>query len=136
MENINNKKILILVVEDEKVLVDVLEERLKAEGFDVTKAFNGDEGLKLALAGHPDLILLDLLMPESGGLELLKKLRDDKWGAYANVIILTNVKSSSTIASGMALGSNNPNSTYEYMIKTDWSLDAIVARIKERLHIK
>jgi len=133
--NKTNKKILILVVEDEKILIRTLEERLAAEGFEVTKAYDGDQGLQLALIEHPDLILLDILMPNVDGLEMLKKLREDAWGKYAPVIILTNVKDTETMAKGMGIGMDGLNNTYEYMVKTDWSLDAIIGRIRERLNI-
>jgi DNA-binding response OmpR family regulator len=130
-----NKKILILVVEDEKVLIDTLEEKLVSEGFDVTKAYDGDEGLKLALAEHPDLILLDILMPKVDGLVMLKKLREDSWGKYANVMILTNVKDTNTIADSMEIELGGTGNTYEYIVKTDWSLESIIARIKNKLKI-
>ena len=56
-----SKKILLLIVEDEIILADTLEEKLKSEGFEVIKAYNGEEGLNIALTKHPNLILLDLL---------------------------------------------------------------------------
>ncbi|MFA4942820.1 MAG: response regulator [Patescibacteria group bacterium] len=127
-----NKKILLLVVEDEIILLNVLKERLMAEGFDVITALDGGEGLKLALAQHPDLILLDLLMPRVDGLMMLKSLRKDRWGAKANIIILTNVKDvdneGGKLNIGLALGGS-----CEYMLKTNWSLDDVVARIKKKL---
>ncbi|HEY5588320.1 MAG TPA: response regulator [Candidatus Paceibacterota bacterium] len=127
------KKIVLLVVEDEKTLADTLEERLISEGFEVVKAFDGGEGLKLALGKHPDLILLDLLMPKVDGLTMLKELKKDSWGKNASVIILTNVESSDKIAEAASLGFGN---VFEYMLKTNWSLDEMVSRIKERLQLK
>ena len=58
-----NKKILILVIEDETILANALKEKLENEGFKVSSAYDGAEGLALALQEHPDLILLDLLIP-------------------------------------------------------------------------
>ncbi len=133
--NNEKKKILILLVEDEKILVRTLEDRLVAEGFDVTKTFDGVQGLQMALLEHPDLILLDILMPNVDGLEMLKELRKDAWGSHATVIILTNVKDTDILAKGMGIGLDGVGNTYEYMVKTDWSLDAIVSRIKQRLNI-
>ena len=128
-----NKKMVLLIVEDEKTLADTLEERLMSEGFEVLKATDGGEGLKLALDSHPNLILLDLLMPKTDGLSMLKELRKDDWGKKASVIILTNVESSDKVAETIGLGFGN---VFEYMLKTNWSLDEMVARIKERLEIK
>lgn len=133
MKNNKKKNILILLVEDEKIMIRTLEERLKSENFNVTKAYNGEEGLQLALMEHPDLILLDLLMPKVDGIEMLKNLRKDRWGANANVIILTNLKGTGNIVDGMAAGLDDMGNTYEYMIKTDWSLSDLVQRIKDRL---
>ena len=129
MDNINKKKLL-LIVEDEKVLSNTLEERLVSEGFEVIKAFDGGEGLQLALSKHPDLILLDLLMPKVDGLTMFKKLREDPWGEYAPVIILTNADSSSNVADAMTIGHSD---TFEYILKTSLSLDGVVSRIKKRL---
>lgn len=127
-----DKKPLILIVEDEEILVKTLEEKLIVENFDVVKALDGEEGLRLAIKKHPDLILLDLLMPKVDGLTMLKKLREDPWGLQANVIILTNISDPDKVAEGMSTG---PSGTYEYLIKSNWSLDEVVARIKQKLEI-
>ena len=131
--NETNKKILILIIEDEKVLADTLGEKLEAEGFNVIKTVDGNEGLKLALSEHPELILLDLLMPNVDGLTILKKLREDPWGLHVKVIILTNVNDPNKVAEGMAAGLDG---TYEYLVKVNWSLDSVVSRIKQKLGIK
>ena len=128
----HNKKI-ILVVEDEEILTRTLKDKLEEESFNVLVAANGEIGLQLALKEHPDLILLDLLMPKVDGLTMLKKLREDSWGAKANVIILTNVSDPDKVSEGMNIG---PGGTYEYLIKSNWSLDDVVARVKQKLEIK
>lgn len=130
-----NKKIinLILLVEDEKILANTLEEKLTSEGFTVLRANDGGQALKLATEKHPDLILLDLLLPKVDGLTMLKGLRADPWGLHAKVIILTNVNNSGKIADSMEIGLDN---TFEYLVKTGWSLDNIVSRIKEKLNNK
>jgi DNA-binding response OmpR family regulator len=63
----------VLVVEDEKSLRDVLCDKLRSESIGVIEAENGKIGLELALSEHPSLILLDLLMPEVSGSQVLKK---------------------------------------------------------------
>lgn len=127
-----DKKIVVLIVEDEKILSNTLEDRLISEGFSVIKAFDGEEGLTVALKNHPDLILLDLLMPKVDGLTMFKKLRTDTWGEYVPVIILTNSDSSSKVAEAMAIGHTE---TFEYILKTSLSLEGVVAKIKKRLNI-
>lgn len=127
-----NKIILLLIVEDEKILSDTLEEKLLLEGFKVIKAYDGDEALRLALANHPDLILLDLLLPKVDGKEMLKKLREDKWGAHIPIIILTNIESPSMVAEIMSIDND---STFEYLVKNNTSLSEIVAHINKKLNI-
>jgi DNA-binding response OmpR family regulator len=126
------KKNLLLVVEDEVILLKTLTDRLMSEGFNVLTATDGGEGLKLALANHPDLILLDLLMPKVDGLTMLQNLQKDDWGARAKVIILTNVKDMTNEGSKLNVGLTFSHS-YEYLLKTDWSLDDVVLKIKKKL---
>ena len=80
----------VLVVEDETALRTALVEMVGDAGFEMLEAADGKEGLKLALKEHPDLILLDLIMPVMDGMEMLNKLRKDKWGKNVYVYILTN----------------------------------------------
>ncbi|MDO8581844.1 MAG: response regulator [bacterium] len=81
----------ILVVEDEKSLRGALADILRLKNFLPLEAKNGIEGVELALAHHPDLILLDLMMPEMDGKTALAKIRKDTWGEKVPVIILTNL---------------------------------------------
>ncbi len=129
----NDKKNVLLIVEDEKILLETLKEKLESEGFNVVTALDGSEGLKMAIDNHPDLILLDLLLPKVDGITMLKQLRKDKWGSKAPVIILTNVESSDKIAESLSVGFGD---VFEYMLKTNWSLEDMVVRIKERLALK
>ncbi len=84
----------ILLVEDDPPIRQMYAMKLKAEGFDVTEATDGAEGLKLAEKFKPDLILLDLRMPVMSGQEMLKSLRETDWGEHILVIVLTNVSQS------------------------------------------
>ena len=68
----------ILIVEDEAPLRNAISDILSFEGFTVFQAKNGQEGLDAALLEHPDLILLDLMMPVMDGLTMLEKLRQDQ----------------------------------------------------------
>lgn len=129
-----NKKILVLVVEDEEILARTLEEKLASSGFDVLKGVDGADGLKIALAEHPDLILLDLLMPQVDGLTMLKQLRQDPWGLHAAVIILTNISDTAKVAEGMKISAGGEK-TYEYLVKSDLTLEDLVAKIKQKLEI-
>lgn len=124
----------ILIVEDDQVLSKALSLGLAENGFDILTALNGEDGLELAKSARPDLILLDLVMPKMGGIEMLTELRKDDWGKNADVIILTAVKEMDKVAEVLALHPENiiPGG-FEYLIKTDWDLGDIVQKIKNRL---
>lgn len=81
----------ICVIEDDQAIADMYQFKLQLEGYVVTTASNGAEGLKLLKTERPDLILLDLRMPKMGGDEMLEKLRATQWGCGIRVIILTNI---------------------------------------------
>jgi DNA-binding response OmpR family regulator len=121
----NEKKRKILIVEDEGLLRELMAEKLQLEGFDTIEAADGDEGLNVALKEHPDLIVLDLLMPKMGGMEVLRRLREDDYGRSIPVIIVSNLSGKEDITEGAEKGA------VEYLIKANFSLDEIVDKIKE-----
>lgn len=81
----------VAIIEDDLAISQMYRIKFEAEGFDVETAANGKLGLELCLEWHPDIILLDLMMPEMNGDEMLVKLRQDEWGEDVKVIILTNM---------------------------------------------
>lgn len=84
-----NKPISILVVEDEEHIRRILEYNLKLDGFEVYLAENGSRALELVQQVRPDVILLDWMMPEMDGLEVLSKLKQDKYTENIPVFMLT-----------------------------------------------
>ena len=116
----------ILIVEDEVSLLNALRDKLTRENFAVLEAKNGEEGLEIALREHPDLILLDLIMPVMDGMTMLKKLRHDSWGTKVSVIILTNLSD----AEGSLMRSIG---SLDYIVKSNWKLEDVVAKVRERL---
>lgn len=119
------KKHKILIVEDEGLLRELMADKLQLEGFNTLEAADGDEGLEIALKEHPDLIVLDLLMPKMGGMEVLRHLREDDYGRGIPVIIVSNLSAKEDITEGAEKGA------VEYLIKANFSLDEIVDKIKE-----
>jgi two-component system, OmpR family, response regulator ResD len=111
----------ILIVEDEKTLINVLVDKLTKEGYDINSAKNGQEGLSLALKNHPDLILLDIIMPIMDGMTMLDELRNVK------IIILTNLSDAEKEAQSSEKG------VFDYMVKCDMTIDDIVKKVKEKL---
>ncbi len=116
----------ILIVEDDLALLRILSDRLSKEGFSVAEAHDGLEGLKLAFDSHPDLILLDIIMPQLDGLSVLKKLREEEISKNIPVIIITNTEDLGAVSGAMDEGS------YDYIIKSDWKLEDLVSKIKEK----
>lgn len=117
----------ILVVEDEPSLANALREKFVREGFTVTVAFNGEEGLATALRDKPDMILLDIVMPVMDGLTMLTELRKDPWGKDARVIMLTNLSDALRVSDAVDHG------VYDYLVKSDWKLEDLVAKVRERI---
>ena len=121
----NSKKIL--VVEDDRVLRRVIIDNLKVEGFAVFEAEDGVQGLSVALAEHPDLMLLDVVMPRLDGISMLEKLREDAWGKTAQVIMLTNLSDTEKIAKVAEKG------VHDYLVKADWDIGGIIDKVKEKI---
>jgi DNA-binding response OmpR family regulator len=117
----------ILIVEDEDPLRNILEVRLKREGFSTLTAKDGEEGLRVSLKEEPDLILLDLLMPKMNGMVVLKRLRESVWGKTVPVLVLSNDDGPEHITETL-----KDNAT-DYLIKADWKLEDIVKKIRETL---
>lgn len=126
MEETQEKK-KILVIDDNEGLNTVLVDKFKISGFVARGASDGEDGLKKALEFHPDMILLDLVMPKMDGIEMLKKLREDEWGKNAKVIVLTLLDKVDYVAETMK------NNIYGYLVKTDLGLDDIVKKIQDIL---
>src|SRR3989338_1299511 len=120
----------ILIVEDERALLKALVEKFTAEDFTVLSAQNGGAGLAQARANHPDIILLDIVMPDMDGLTMLEKLRStSEWGKSVQVILLTNVVPDSE----EVMGRITKNPPAFYMVKSDYMLTEVVAKVRECL---
>jgi len=117
----------VLLIEDDIAMRTALHEEIHAAGMAVLEAGDGDTGLIIALKEHPDLVLLDLLMPNMDGTAFLKKLREDAWGKGVPVVVLTNLNSVESVAAVLEHGS------YDYLVKANVTLAEVVAKIKDRL---
>ncbi len=120
----------ILIVEDEESVINILSDKFSQEGFEILKARNGEEGLELALEKHPDLILLDIIMPKMDGITMLNKLREDEWGKEVPVVVLTNLSAADKKTKRVEKEVN------EYLIKADWKLDDVVKKVEQELNNK
>lgn len=123
-----SKNSKILITEDEEPMLKALVDTFKSAKFDVFGAKDGEKGLEIAFKEHPDVILIDILMPKVDGMAMLKKLREDDWGKNVPVIILTNLSDVDKIAEAVEDG------ICSYLIKTEWSLEDIVKKVKKTIN--
>lgn len=113
----------ILIVEDEKDIVKMLDYNLKKEGFRTLSAYDGEDALDLANREHPDLIILDLMLPGMDGLEVCKVLKKENKTATISIIMLTAKSQESDKVVGLELGAD------DYITKP-FSPRELIARIK------
>ncbi len=119
----------VLVIEDSQYLADSLVDMLKISNYKPTTANTGRTGISKAIEQKPDLILLDIRLPDIDGYEVYKQVRSNDWGKNARVIILTASESIDNI-------SKNVDLPLEWVLfKPDWSIPDLLAKIKERLEI-
>ena len=118
----------ILIVEDDEKLLGVLVAKFSKEGFLVLKANNGEEGLSVALKEHPDLIMLDNLMPKMDGMTVMRNLREDSWGKNVPIFILTAYDINDETIKDVEEG----HPTY-YLVKKMIDLDDVLKKVKDTL---
>ena len=120
MEN----KPTVLIIEDERDLSDLLKEGLEIKGISILQAFDGEEGLHIALEKKPYLIMLDIHMPKMDGIKFLKIIRDDvEYGSKARVIVLSNLADKDKMKEAADLGA------IDYIIKSNWGIQEIADKI-------
>ena len=117
----------ILLVEDEEKLARMVELELRYEGYQVDKSFDGRSGLERALSGEYDLVLLDIMLPQLSGMEVLRRLR--KEGVQLPVIMLTARDSVVDKVSGLDSGAD------DYITKP-FAIEELLARIRAALRNK
>ena len=117
----------IAIIEDDPVISQMYRMKFEADGFDVKLADNGKRGVALVEDFLPDMILLDLQMPEMTGDEVLEKIRKEPWGADVPVIILTNLGAEEAPKSIKNLN------IHSYIVKAESTPRQVVQRVKEAL---
>ncbi|MBN1331423.1 response regulator [Candidatus Dojkabacteria bacterium] len=113
----------VMIVEDDKPISEVLKIKLDAEGFDVTVAENGKIATDLLAQGKYDLILLDLIMPEMNGFDVLEWMK--KENNKTKVIVLTNLSQPSDVEKAKKLGAS------DYIVKSDIDLSKVVEMVSK-----
>src|SRR5947209_12772223 len=124
-----NNPAKILVVDDNEANRDILDARLRAHGYDVLQAADGEDALKATYEHLPDLILLDIMMPKIDGIEVCRRIKSDTTLPFTPIILVTAKSDGRDVVAGLEAGAD------EYLTKP---LDqpALVARVKSALRIK
>lgn len=120
------KKVIgtILLIEDDPPMVRMYLTKLKTENFEVEVAYDGEEGLKKIKEQKIDLVLLDLMIPKLGGMELLEKVRADEKLKKIPVVILSNLSQEQDIQRAKELG------VKDFLIKSNYTPSQVVAIVK------
>jgi two-component system phosphate regulon response regulator PhoB len=116
----------VLLIEDDEAVAEMYRMRLNADGYSVTIAADGEQGLRLAHDEQPDLIYLDLRLPTLDGLEVLERLRQDRATSGIPVVIVTNYGEPELRERGLKLGA------LEFLVKSE-TTPAHLAETLERL---
>jgi signal transduction histidine kinase len=119
----------ILVVDDHQRNREICEENLEMEGYRILLAENGKEGLHIARLEGPDLILLDIMMPEMNGYEMLEELKSDEQLKDIPVLMLTAKASTADVVQALNLGAND-------YLKKPFDIDELVARADTLVRLK
>ena len=117
----------ILLVDDDLTLLEMYEDRLKAEGYEIIQATNGEEALKKAREVKPALVILDVMMPKVNGFDVLKNLRADQEFKDIPIIVLTALIQDVDRAQGKKLGAS------DYIVKSETMPGEVIAKIKKAL---
>ena len=118
----------ILVVEDDPFLIDIYTTKLKEAGFKVESATDGDSALRKVKEKKIDLLLLDIILPQTDGWEILKKIRKSSNLKNLKIVILSNLGQKEEVEKGLKLGAT------KYLIKAHYTPTEVVEEIKEILH--
>lgn len=117
----------ILMVEDDDALANVYMTRLQSEGFDARRVNNGEDALATALSYHPDLVLLDIMMPKVSGFDVLDILRNTPETANLKIIMLTALSQDSEKQRAQSLGVD------DYLVKSQVVIADVIERIRYHL---
>ncbi len=116
----------VLIVEDDTLILKAYHDKFVEEGFEVHDAMDGERGLTMALAMHPDAILLDLNMPRMDGMTVMKKLREDAWGKKVPIVIITNLELNDDRLKGVVR-----DEPAFYLLKKNYTLEDLVSKVRE-----
>lgn len=120
----------ILLIEDDQFVREIYTEVLEKNGFEVDSAGTGKEGLRMLKQNKYDLLLLDIMLPDTNGLQILKQVKQNPATATLKTILLTNLGQDTVIEQGYKLGAD------KYLIKAAYNPDQIVKEVESCLNEK
>ncbi|NCF75390.1 MAG: response regulator [Xanthomonadaceae bacterium] len=120
----------VLLIEDDEMLLDMYNLKFLESGFDVVKARNGLDGYESAKKNNPDIILLDIILPQMDGFAVMEKLKQNKNTKNIPVFFLTNLKQEEDVERGKKLGAAG------YLVKATLTPTQILKKVKEFLKVK
>jgi DNA-binding response OmpR family regulator len=118
----------VLVIEDSPYLAESLIDMLEMKNYKAAAAPTGRDGVEMAIDTKPDLILLDIRLPDIDGYEVYRRLREDKWGAKANILVLTASESTENISKNIDLPPER------VLFKPNWSVRDLLEKIESILN--
>jgi len=115
----------ILLVEDDEFIIDIYKQKLEQDGFSVEVAQDGEEALRKVKSIKPDLLILDIVLPNIDGWEIIKSIKKDEELKGLKIIALTNLKQKEDIKRGQSLGITG------YFVKANYTPSQIVKEVKK-----
>ena len=117
----------ILIIEDEEIVLGLLQKKLNQEDYEVSVARDGEEGLKKMREIKPDLVLLDVIMPKMGGLEVMEEMQKDSGLKKIPVIVVSNSGQPVEIDKVRELGAR------DWLIKTEFDPQEVIDKVKKQV---
>jgi len=117
----------ILIVEDEDIIIELLEKKLIQEGYDISIAHNGEEGLKMVKEIKPDIVLLDIVMPKKSGYEVMEEMSKDPELNKIPIIIISNSGQPVELDKAKELGAK------DWLIKTEFDPNEVVEKVRKQI---
>lgn len=117
----------VLLIEDEELIYNLLERKLKQEGYEVTVAKDGEEGLAKMRESKPDLILLDIVMPKKGGFEVMEEMQQNEELKGIPVVIISNSGQPVELDRAKKLGAR------DWLIKTEFDPQEVLEKVRNGL---
>lgn len=117
----------ILIVEDEDIIIELLEKKLTQEGYEISIAHNGEEGLKMVKEIKPDIVLLDIVMPKKSGYEVMEEMNKDPELNKIPIIIISNSGQPVELDKAKELGAK------DWLIKTEFDPNEVAEKVRKQI---